>query len=104
VIPIATALRLAHHAWHDEQAAEVDAVATGGAAETSGLVGVAELAKRMGAWSHDAGDLGRRFLAEDGAFTLVVELRVDRAAEAESFGRAVGAGLAAYLRASAHDG
>ncbi len=104
VIPVATALRLAHHAWHDEQAAEVDAIAAGGIAETSGLVGVAELAKRMGAWSHDAGDLGRRFLEADGAFTLVVELRVDRAAEAEAFGRAVGAGVGKFLDASVQDG
>jgi hypothetical protein len=97
VIPEATAARLSHLAWHDEQAAEVDAVA-GGGAEPELLRGVGELAKLMGAWSHDGPALGDRFLAEDRSFTLVVELRVDRIERAADFGEAVGAALSDWLQ------
>jgi hypothetical protein len=89
------ALRLKRSAWHDEQDAEVEAVATGDAPEPDALRGVRELARAMGAWSHDAGELGQRFLAETGTFTLVAELRVDRAVDGAAFGRAIAEGLRA---------
>jgi hypothetical protein len=89
------ATRLKRAAWHDEQDAEIEAVATGSVEEPAALRGVRDLARAMGAWSHEAGDLGLRFLDATGTFTLVVELRVDRAADGAAFGRAVAEGLRA---------
>lgn len=96
-IPPQTAQTLANLAWTDEQDPRLEALATAEAAEPEDLRGVRQLAEAMGAWSHDAGRLGDRFLSEDKAFTLVVELRNDRVADAEAFGAAIAAGLRAYL-------
>jgi amidase len=59
--------------------------------------GVGALARRIGAWTHDGARLGDRFLADDGAFTLVVELRIDLVDRSEAFGAAVARGVQAYL-------
>jgi hypothetical protein len=98
-IPAATAEHLCALAWTDEQDPAMEAVATGEAPERDGLLGVRELARAMGAWSHDAGRLGDRFRATDGSFSLVVELRVDRVADAPAFGEAVAEGIASFLGA-----
>ena len=96
-LPADTVATLTTLAWTDDQDPHMEAVATGEVAETDALRGVRELARAMGAWSHEAGHLGDTFLAEDGGFTLVVELRNDRVADAEAFGVAVADGLAGYL-------
>lgn len=93
-----TAQTLVNLAWTDEQDPRLEAVATGQAEEPDDLRGVRDLAQAMGAWSHAAGQLGDRFLSEEPAFTLVVELRNDRVADAEAFGLAVAEGLQSYLR------
>jgi hypothetical protein len=99
VLPAATAEHLVALAWTDDQDPHAEAVALGEAAESSGLVGVRALACQMGAWSHEAGQLGDAFLEQDGSFSLVVELRLDRAGDAVRFGEAVAAGLHQYLGA-----
>jgi hypothetical protein len=71
--------RLADFAWFDE----LD--------EAPGVA--ASLAARLGEWTHDGADLGQRFLAETGCFTLVVELRIDLVARARDMGRALGEAL-----------
>ena len=98
-LPMATAETLVALAWTDEQDPRLEAAATGQSEEPADLVGVRDLAKAMGAWSHDAGQLGDIFLSEDKAFTLVVELRNDRTDDAEPFGLAVAEGLQGYLAA-----
>ncbi len=80
--------RLSDLAWTDEQSGEVDAAATGRPTELP-WPGVADLAARLGAWSHEGGELGDAFMAETGTFTLGVELRMDRIDRAEAFGAAV---------------
>ena len=96
-LPADTAAELVRLAWTDDQDPAAEAVATGEAPETEALRGVRDLARAMGAWSHEAGRLGDAFLAEEGAFTLVVELRNDRVADAEAFGEAVADGLATFV-------
>ena len=98
LLPAQTAQTLVNLAWTDEQDPRLEAVATGQAEEPEDLRGVRDLAQAMGAWSHDAGRLGDQFLSEDKAYTLVVELRNDRVADAEAFGLAVAEGLQSYLR------
>ncbi len=97
-IPAQTAQTLVNLAWTDEQDPRLEAVATGQAEEPEDLRGVRQWAQAMGAWSHAAGQVGDRFLSEDPAFILVVELRNDRVADAEAFGLAVAEGLQSYLR------
>jgi hypothetical protein len=96
-VPEACAGALAELAWTDEQSPALDAALDGGG--PAALDGVRDLARLTGAWSHEAGDLGRRFLTEDGAFTVVAELRVDRAEEGPAFGEAVAAGVRTWLAA-----
>lgn len=88
-LPAHTVDRLAGLAWHDEQDAELDAVAAGELEEPSHLEGVRELACRLSTWSSEGSELGDRFLREDDTFTLVVELRNDRVERASDFGAAV---------------
>jgi hypothetical protein len=57
---------------------------------------VRELAHRLGQWSHDGADLGDWFGAEDGSFTIGVELRLDRIDDAAAFGEAVADALKAH--------
>lgn len=97
ILPAATAAHLAHLAWTDDQDPLTEAVALGDAAETTDSKGVRSLAQEMAAWSHSAGQLGDAFRAEDDSFTLVVELRLDRAHDASAFGEAVADGVAAFL-------
>lgn len=99
-LPAATARALIDLAWTDEQDPRLEAAATGDGDEPAELRGVRALAAAMGAWSHDAGRLGDRFLDEAGPWTLVVELRNDRVADAEAFGVAVAEGLQAFLQAA----
>lgn len=96
-LPNQTAATLVALAWTDEQDPRLEAVATGQAEEPAELLGVRQLAQAMGGWSHDAGRLGDQFLSEAKVFTLVVELRNDRTADAEAFGTAVAEGLQTYL-------
>lgn len=97
-LPAATVETLTNLAWTDEQDPQLEAIATGESLEAPGWHGVRDLAKAMGAWSHDAGNQGAQFLQQAGAFTLVVELRLDRVPDAEAFGVAVAEGLRAFLR------
>lgn len=97
-----TAETLVNLAWTDEQDPRLEAVATGQAQEPEDLRGVRALAQAMGAWSHDAGRLGDLFLRQDPAYTLVVELRNDRVADAEAFGLGVAEGLQAYRAETGH--
>lgn len=96
VLPADTADALARLAWVDEQNALVEEVASGRVAEPPSLRGVAELARAIGAWSHEGARLGDRFLAEDRSFTLVVELRIDLVERSEAFGAAVARAVMAY--------
>lgn len=98
-LPEATAKTLEDLAWTDEQDPQLEAVATGQRDEPAELRGVQELAQAMGAWSHAAGRLGDLFLSDAKPFTLVVELRNDRTADAQAFGAAVAHGLQTYLAA-----
>jgi hypothetical protein len=100
-LPADTVATLTSLAWTDDQDPHMEAVATGEVAETDALRGVRDLTRAMGAWSHEAGRLGDAFLAEDGGFTVVVELRNDRVGDAETFGVAVADGIAAFLAAHA---
>lgn len=96
-LPAQTGQTLVNLAWTDEQDPRLEAIASGQGEEPEDLRGVRQLARAMGAWSHDAGKLGDQFLSEAKAFTLVVELRNDRVADAEVFGAAVAEGLRGYL-------
>lgn len=87
-LSVAVADRLADLAWTDEQALEVDAAATGAPGNPE-WPGVAELAARIGAWSHDGARLADTFADEDGSFTLGVELRIDLRDRAAAFGEAI---------------
>ena len=98
-LPALTAETLVALAWTDEQDSRLEAVATAAIQEPADLLGVGDLAKAMGAWSHEAGRLGDLFLSETKAFTLVVELRNDRTANADAFGTAVAEGLQVHLAA-----
>lgn len=96
-LPAETAAHLAHLAWVDEQNPAIDDVIAGRMPEEGPWLGVGALARRIGAWTHDGARLGDRFLAEDGAFTLVVELRIDLVDRSGAFGAAVARGVQAYL-------
>jgi hypothetical protein len=96
-LPAATAARLAHLAWVDEQNPLVEEVATGTTPEPQELRGVAALAGRLGAWSHEGAALGDTFLAQDRTFTLVVELRIDLVDRSEAFGEAIARGVMGWV-------
>jgi hypothetical protein len=88
-LPADTAEALTDRCWGNEQDPAIDEAIDGG----TGLAGVAPLAAQLGAWSHDGPALADRFALETGVFTLGVELRIDRVADAPAFGKAVGEAL-----------
>jgi hypothetical protein len=75
-LPVETAERLADLAWTDELA-EVEQDDT------------RALARALDAWTHEGSRLAETFSAEEGSFTLGIELRNDRLADAAAFGEAV---------------
>jgi hypothetical protein len=85
-LPEEVAARLSDLAWTDEQHPEVDLAATAARPEWDG---VHELARVIGAWSHEGADLADAFLHEEGVFTVGIELRIDLRDRAADFGEAV---------------
>ena len=96
-LPPLTAEHLSFLAWQDEHDAETEAAATGKIPENDKLRGVRDLAAMMSEWSHRPGELGDSFGEETQCFTLVVEMRCDRADDAASFGSAVADAVSAHL-------
>ncbi|MEQ1505723.1 MAG: hypothetical protein ABMB14_26045 [Myxococcota bacterium] len=87
-LPAEVADRLADLTWTDELAPEVDAVVAAGS-DDGDWPGVAALAARIGAWSHDGAALVEAFAVEDGSYTVGVELRIDLKDRGAEFGAAV---------------
>ncbi|MBM4343926.1 MAG: hypothetical protein FJ100_11210 [Deltaproteobacteria bacterium] len=96
-LPAATAARLSDLAWTDEQHPDLDLALDGQA--VAGLEGARDVAAVTLAWSADASELGARFLRETGTFGTTIELRLDLEPLAEVAGRAVAAGVRAFLSA-----
>jgi hypothetical protein len=92
-LPLAVAEQLGEIVWLDEQHAGVEAAATG-EAPPGEWPGVADLARLIGAWTHEGSQLADQFLAEDGSFTLGMELRIDLRDRAASFGEAIAEAVA----------
>lgn len=95
-LPEATCHHLEELAWSNEQDERLEAVLVKGSEAPEELRGVQDLARRMSDWSHTASSMGKAFLAS-GSFTLVLEMRCDRAKDAEDFGAAVAEALKTYL-------
>ncbi|MBA2321779.1 MAG: hypothetical protein H0V89_11570 [Deltaproteobacteria bacterium] len=90
-LPASTASALVDLCWGHEQDPTVDVACEGG----GGFEGAQALAAQLGEWSHEGPALADRFSDETGVFTLGVELRIDRVADAPAMGRAVANALAA---------